>query len=170
MKDSLGRDWQMGTIQLDFQLPRRFSLKYSDKDGTEKTPVVIHRVIYGSFERFIGIITEHFAGSFPLWLSPTQVRVIPISEKFEEYSQKVLKELKENKIRSDIDLRNETLGARVRDAQNEKIPYMIIIGQKEQEENTITLRKRNSKDLEKLNLPDFINLSLKKIHSKSLEI
>jgi threonyl-tRNA synthetase len=96
--------------------------------------------------------------------------VIPISEKFEEYSQKVLKELKENKIRSDIDLRNETLGARVRDAQNEKIPYMIIIGQKEQEENTITLRKRNSKDLEKLNLPDFINLSLKKIHSKSLEI
>jgi threonyl-tRNA synthetase len=170
MKDSLGRDWQMGTIQLDFQLPRRFNLKYSDKDGTEKTPVVIHRVIYGSFERFIGIITEHFAGSFPLWLSPTQVRVIPISEKFEEYSQKVLKELKENKIRSDIDLRNETLGARVRDAQNEKIPYMIIIGQKEQEENTITLRKRNSKDLEKLNLPDFINLSLKKIHSKSLEI
>jgi threonyl-tRNA synthetase len=170
MKDSLGRDWQMGTIQLDFQLPRRFNLKYSDKDGTEKTPVVIHRVIYGSFERFIGLITEHFAGSFPLWLSPTQVRVIPISEKFEEYSQKVLKELKENKIRSDIDLRNETLGARVRDAQNEKIPYMIIIGQKEQEENTITLRKRNSKDLEKLNLPDFINLSLKKIHSKSLEI
>jgi threonyl-tRNA synthetase len=170
MKDSLGRPWQMGTIQLDFQLPRRFDLKYTDKDGSEKTPVVIHRVIYGSFERFIGIITEHFAGSFPLWLSPTQVKVIPISEKFEEYSVSVLKELKNNKIRAEIDLRNETLGARVRDAQNEKIPYMIIIGQNEIDENLITLRKRNSKELEKLSLDNFIQLIADKIINKKLEI
>jgi len=170
MKDSLGRPWQMGTIQLDFQLPRRFDLKYTDKDGSEKTPVVIHRVIYGSFERFIGIITEHFAGSFPLWLSPTQVKVIPISEKFEEYSVSVLKELKKNKIRAEIDLRNETLGARVRDAQNEKIPYMIIIGQNEIDENLITLRKRNSKELEKLSLDNFIQLIADKIINKKLEI
>lgn len=170
MKDSLGRDWQMGTIQLDFQLPRRFNLKYSDKDGTEKTPVVIHRVIYGSFERFIGIITEHFAGSFPLWLSPIQVKVIPISEKFEEYSNQVLNELRKNKIRAEIDLRNETLGARVRDAQNEKVPYMVIIGQKEQDENTITLRKRNSKDLEIYSLTDLTVLVKNKIETKDLEI
>jgi len=170
MKDSLGRDWQMGTIQLDFQLPRRFDLKYSDKDGTEKTPVVIHRVIYGSFERFIGIITEHFAGSFPLWLSPIQVKVIPISEKFEEYSNQVLNELRKNKIRAEIDLRNETLGARVRDAQNEKVPYMVIIGQKEQDENTITLRKRNSKDLEIYSLTDLTVLVKNKIETKDLEI
>ena len=170
MKDSLGRPWQMGTIQLDFQLPRRFNLKYTDKDGSEKTPVVIHRVIYGSFERFIGIITEHFAGSFPLWLSPTQVKVIPISEKFEEYSVGVLKELKKNKVRAEIDLRNETLGARVRDAQNEKIPYMIIIGQNEIDENSITLRKRNSKELEKHSLDNFINFITEKIKNKNLEI
>jgi len=170
MKDSLGRPWQMGTIQLDFQLPRRFNLKYTDKDGSEKTPVVIHRVIYGSFERFIGIITEHFAGSFPLWLSPTQVKVIPISEKFEEYSLTILKELKKNKIRAEIDLRNETLGARVRDAQNEKIPYMIIIGQNEVEEQAITLRKRNSRELEKLNLISFVEIVKDKINKKDLEI
>lgn len=170
MKDSLGRDWQMGTIQLDFQLPRRFNLKYTDRDGLEKTPVVIHRVIYGSFERFIGIITEHFAGSFPLWLSPTQVKVIPISEKFEEYSLNVLKELKKSKIRAEIDIRNETLGARVRDAQNEKTPYMLIIGQKEVDENSVTLRKRNSKDLVKLSLNEFIKDTSNKIINKDLEI
>jgi threonyl-tRNA synthetase len=170
MKDSLGRPWQMGTIQLDFQLPRRFDLKYTDKDGSEKTPVVIHRVIYGSFERFIGIITEHFGGSFPLWLSPTQVKIIPVSEKFEDYSQKVLMELRKNKIRAEIDLRNETLGARVRDAQNEKVPYMIIIGQKEVEENSITIRKRNSKDLEKMSLEEFIKITISKNANKDLEI
>jgi len=170
MKDSLGRDWQMGTIQLDFQLPRRFNLKYTDKDGLEKTPVVIHRVIYGSFERFIGIITEHFGGSFPLWLSPTQVKIIPVSEKFEEYSQQVLKNLKDLKVRTEIDLRNETLGARVRDAQNEKTPYMIIIGQKEVDSNSITLRKRNSKDLSEMSLENFINLVIDKIENKNLEL
>ena len=170
MKDSLGRDWQMGTIQLDFQLPRRFNLKYTDKDGSEKTPVVIHRVIYGSFERFIGIITEHFGGSFPLWLSPIQVKVIPVSEKFEDYSQKVLKELRENKIRAEIDLRNETLGARVRDAQNEKTPYMIIIGQKEVDSNSVTLRKRNSKEMSENSVQEFINQTINKIKNKDLEI
>jgi threonyl-tRNA synthetase len=170
MKDSLGRDWQMGTIQLDFQLPRRFDLKYTSKEGTEKTPVVIHRVIYGSFERFIGIITEHFAGSFPLWLSPVQVKVIPVSEKFEEYSQNIFKELKANKIKSEIDIRNETLGAKIRDAQNEKIPYMIIIGQKELEENNLTLRKRNSKELEKIELSNFITKVIDKVSKKDLEI
>lgn len=170
MKDSLGRDWQMGTIQLDFQLPRRFNLKYTDKDGIEKTPVVIHRVIYGSFERFIGIITEHFAGSFPLWLSPTQVKIIPVSEKFNEHSLEILKKLKEQGIRSEIDIRNETLGARVRDAQNDKVPYMIIVGQKEVESNLITLRLRNSKDLQSLSLDNFISETKSKINLKDLTL
>ncbi len=170
MKDSLGRDWQMGTIQLDFQLPRRFNLKYTDKDGSEKTPVVIHRVIYGSFERFIGIITEHFGGAFPIWLSPVQVKIIPVSEKFEEYAKELSTKLKFEKIRTEIDLRNETLGARVRDAQNEKVPYMVIVGQKEVETNTITLRKRNSKDLQQIEKNDFIKQITSKISNKDLEI
>ena len=170
MKDSLGRDWQMGTIQLDFQLPRRFNLKYSDKDGSEKTPVVIHRVIYGSFERFIGIITEHFAGAFPLWLSPVQVKIIPVSEKFEEYAKELSKQLKSAKIRTEIDLRNETLGARVRDAQNEKVPYMLIVGQKEVETNSVTLRKRNSREMTEFQAEDFIKFASKNIKDKNLEI
>jgi len=170
MKDSLGRDWQMGTIQLDFQLPRRFNLKYSDKDGEEKTPVVIHRVIYGSFERFIGIITEHFAGAFPLWLSPIQVKIIPVSEKFEEYAKELSKHLKSSKIRTEIDLRNETLGARVRDAQNEKVPYMLIVGQKEVETNSVTLRKRNSREMTEFQVAEFIKFATEKIKNKDLEI
>jgi len=170
MKDSLGRDWQMGTIQLDFQLPRRFNLKYSDKDGGEKTPVVIHRVIYGSFERFIGIITEHFAGAFPLWLSPVQVKIIPVSEKFEEYAKELSKQLKSAKIRTEIDLRNETLGARVRDAQNEKVPYMLIVGQKEVETNSVTLRKRNTREMTEFQVAEFIKFATEKIKNKDLEI
>ena len=170
MKDSLGRDWQMGTIQLDFQLPRRFNLKYSDKDGSEKTPVVIHRVIYGSFERFIGIITEHFAGAFPLWLSPVQVKIIPVSEKFEDYAKELNKQLKSAKIRTEIDLRNETLGARVRDAQNEKVPYMLIVGQKEVETNSVTLRKRNSREMTEFQAAEFIKFASEKIKEKNLEI
>lgn len=170
MKDSLGRDWQMGTIQLDFQLPRRFSLKYTDKDGIEKTPVVIHRVIYGSFERFIGIITEHFAGSFPVWLSPTQVRIIPVSEKFNDYSLELFKKLKEENIRVEIDTRNETLGARVRDAQNDKVPYMLIIGQKEVDSESITIRQRNSKEMVTENIQNFISKIKSIINNKNLQL
>lgn len=170
MKDSLGRPWQMGTIQLDFQLPRRFNLKYTGKDGLEKTPVVIHRVIYGSFERFIGIIIEHFAGNFPLWLSPTQVKVIPVSEKYLEFATNIFDELKKNKIRVELDYRNETLGARVRDAQSEKVPYVLVIGQKEVNENFVSLRKRNSKDFETLSISEFITKTINKIKNKELEI
>ena len=169
MKDSLGREWQMGTIQLDFQLPRRFDLKYTDKDGLEKTPVVIHRVIYGSFERFIGIITEHFAGNFPVWLSPVQVKIIPISDKFEDYSKKIFQELKNSSVRVEIDFRNETLGAKIRDAQNEKVPYMIIVGQKEIDTNTLTLRKNNSKEMETFSLNQFLEFINDKIKNKSLD-
>jgi len=140
MKDSLGREWQMGTIQLDFQLPQKFDLKYIDSDGQEKMPVIVHRVIYGSLERFIGILTEHYAGAFPLWLAPVQVSILPISEKFGSYANDICLKLRGHGIRAEIDERNESIGRKIKDTQNQKIPYMLIIGQKEVEKNTISVR------------------------------
>lgn len=170
MKDSLGRKWQMGTLQLDFQLPRRFDLKYIDQSGQEQTPVVIHRVIYGSLERFIGLITEHFYGAFPLWLSPIQVTIIPVSEKFNSYAQELQNELKELKVRCEVDLRSETLGSRVRDAQAAKVPYSIIIGQNEVDAKTVSVRKRQSREIETIDKKSFIDLVSKKIKSKELQL
>ncbi len=142
MKDSLGRDWQMGTIQLDFQQPARFGLEYTDKDGKKKTPVVVHRVIYGSLERFIGVLVEHAAGAFPLWLSPVQVKVLPVGEKFLPYAREVHQALLDADIRSELDESNETLGKKVRSAKVEKVPYWIVVGEKEQSEKTVTLENR----------------------------
>ncbi|MEK9176715.1 MAG: threonine--tRNA ligase, partial [Patescibacteria group bacterium] len=142
MNDVLGREWQMGTVQLDFQQPRRFNLEYAAKDGTRKTPVAIHRVIYGSLERFIGILIEHYAGAFPLWLSPIQVRVLTVSEKHEEYGRKVLAELKGAHIRAELDDANESLGKKIRNAKTEKIPYLLVVGDKEVESGTVTVEGR----------------------------
>jgi len=140
MNDSLGREWQMGTMQLDFQIPLRFDLKYSAEDGTQKTPVVIHRVIYGSLERFIGILIEHFAGNFPTWLTPVQVKVLPITEKHLVYAKKVGDKLKEEGIRVEVDERNERLQAKIRDAQLEKVAYMLIVGDREEKERTVAAK------------------------------
>ena len=140
MKDSLGRDWQMGTMQLDFQQPERFKLQYTDRDGKKKTPVVIHRVIYGSLERFIGILIEHYAGAFPFWLSPVQVKVIPISgDKHLDYANKIFQILKKNNIRAELDESNESLSKKIRTAKMQKIPYLIIIGDKEKKSNKLTV-------------------------------
>ncbi len=147
MKDSIGREWQMGTIQLDFQQPRRFQLEYTDKDGGKKTPVVIHRVIYGSMERFIGILIEHFAGAFPLWLSPIQATILPVSEKFSKYAEKINEELKKENIRVEITNANETLGKRIREAEMQKIPYVLVVGEKEEKSGTISVRKRGKEGL-----------------------
>jgi threonyl-tRNA synthetase len=170
MKDILGREWQMGTIQLDFQQPKRFNLKYIDKDGKEKTPVVIHRVIYGSLERFIGILIEHFAGNFPVWLSPVQVKVLPVSEKVIGYAKNVSQKLKEENIRVELDERSETLPSKVRDAQIEKVPYMLIVGDKEESKNKVALRLRTEKDLGQMNLKDFIDKIKFKIETKALDL
>ncbi len=143
MKDSLGREWQMGTIQLDFQIPRNFKLSFIDEEGKEQTPVVIHRAIYGSLERFIGILIEHFGGAFPLWLAPEQVVVIPISEKHAEYADLVVESLRKAGIRAQADQRNETLGKRIREHQLQKIPYALIVGDKEQVANTVSVRHQN---------------------------
>ncbi|MBI4134932.1 MAG: threonine--tRNA ligase [Candidatus Sungbacteria bacterium] len=146
MKDTLGREWQMGTIQLDFQQPRRFKLGYIDEDGKEKTPVAIHRVIYGSLERFIGILIEHYAGAFPFWLAPVQATLLPINDKNKGYVSSVAAKLKTEGIRLDIDERNESIGKKIREAEMQKIPYLLVIGNKEAEAGTVALRKRGDGD------------------------
>lgn len=165
MKDSLGRDWQMGTMQLDFQLPQRFNLEYTDKNGQKKRPVVIHRVIYGSLERFIGILIEHTTGNLPLWLSPIQVKILPISEKQNNYANKVFNQINEAGIRVKLDNSNETLGKKIRNAKFQKIPYLIIIGKKEIAENLITIESRN-KTSTKIDISLFIEKIKEEIRNK----
>ena len=156
MKDVLGREWQMGTIQLDFQQPARFKLEYAAADGTQKTPVAIHRVIYGSMERFIGILIEHYAGAFPLWLSPVQVRVLPVSEKHNSYAQEILSELKAANIRAEVDDSNETLGKKIRAGKTEKIPYLLVVGDKEVEAKTVSVESRDKGKLDAVSVADFV--------------
>lgn len=157
MKDCLGREWQMGTVQVDFQLPLRFNLSYIDSDGNKKTPILIHRALFGSFERFIGIITEHFAGAFPVWLSPVQVKVMPISDSQISYAEEVCKKLEDEGFRVELDDRQEKIGYKIREAQLHKIPYMLILGEKEVEANAVGVRVRKEGDIGKMSLDDFIN-------------
>ena len=142
LEDSIGRTWQCGTIQLDFQLPMRFNCEYIGADGEKHRPIMIHRVVFGSIERFIGILIEHFAGAFPTWLSPVQVKVLPISDKYMDYAGKVLDDLKENGIRAEIDTRAEKIGYKIREARLQKIPYMLVVGAKEEEEGKVSVRSR----------------------------
>ncbi len=169
MKDCLGREWQMGTIQLDFQLPQRFELYYIDEDGERKTPIMIHRAIFGSFDRFIGIITEHFAGAFPMWLSPVQIKILPIStEKHAEYANKLAEKLDELGFRVEVDDRNEKIGYKIREAQVQKVPYMLVIGDKEIEEGTVGVRNRKDGDLGAMKLEDFIAKAKEEVDTKAL--
>ncbi|ADH61240.1 threonyl-tRNA synthetase [Thermoanaerobacter mathranii subsp. mathranii str. A3] len=168
LKDSIGRTWQCGTIQLDFQMPERFELEYIGPDGEKHRPIMLHRVIYGSIERFIGILTEHFAGAFPTWLAPVQVRVLPISDKHYAYAQNVYGRLLENDIRAELDDRNEKVGYKIREAQLQKIPYMLIVGDKEVEQGTVSLRSRREGDLGAISLSEFIEKILKEIATKAL--
>ena len=156
MKDCLGREWQMGTVQVDFQLPLRFNLSYIDTDGEKKTPILIHRALFGSFERFIGILTEHYAGAFPLWLSPVQVKVMPISDSQLEYAKKVVEELDKNGIRVELDDRQEKIGYKIREAQLQKTPYMLILGDKEVEAEGVGVRSRKDGDIGQMKLSDFV--------------
>jgi len=168
MKDSLDREWQMGTIQLDFQLPQRFGLKYTDKDGQDKTPVVIHRVIYGSLERFIGILLEHTNGALPLWLSPTQVRIINFTDRNTKSADKILFEIKKELLllRIDSDFRSTTVSDKIRDASLMKIPYIIVIGDKEEKNNTLAVRTRDGKVKYDIKIKDFISEIKEKIEKR----
>ncbi|MBQ6860409.1 MAG: threonine--tRNA ligase [Clostridia bacterium] len=169
MKDCLGREWQMGTVQLDFQLPQRFNLSYIDEDGEKKTPIMIHRALFGSFERFIGIITEHFAGAFPTWLAPVQVKILPIStEKHYEYAKGLADKLDELGFRVELDDRNEKIGYKIREAQVQKVPYMLVVGDKEMAENTVGVRNRKDGDLGAMKVDEFIIKLKEEIDSKAL--
>ena len=143
LEDSIGRTWQCGTIQLDFQLPQRFEAEYIGQDGTAHRPIMIHRVCFGSVERFIGILIEHFAGKFPFWLSPVQVKILPISEKFTEYAGEVNRQLTAAGFRCEVDERAEKIGYKIREARNERVPYMLVVGEKEAESGTVSVRRRD---------------------------
>ncbi|WP_138262675.1 threonine--tRNA ligase [[Clostridium] hylemonae] len=155
LEDSIGRTWQCGTIQLDFQMPQRFELEYTGADGEKHRPIMIHRVAFGSIERFIGILIEHYAGKFPTWLAPVQVKILPVSDKFADYAQKVTDELKAAGIRVELDGRSEKLGYKIREAQMQKVPYMIIVGEKEVAENVVSVRKRDEGDIGSMELKAF---------------
>ncbi|MFN8466378.1 MAG: threonine--tRNA ligase [Caldilineaceae bacterium] len=168
MDDALGRQWQMGTIQLDFQLPRRFHCTYTDKDGSEKTPVVIHRVIYGSLERFIGILIEHTAGAFPVWIAPVQATIIPITDAQLDYARAVEARLKAAGIRVEVDDSSRRMNAKIRAAQTQKIPYMLIVGKRELETGSVSVRLRTEQDLGAVKVEQFIEDALVTIREKRL--
>ena len=167
-RDSLGKEIQIPTVQVDFATPKRFNLTYTDKDGTEKNPVMVHRAILGSYERFLALIIEHFAGAFPLWLSPVQVKIISVSETHIDYCQKLANEFKENNIRVEIDTNNETVGNKIRKAVNEKSPYMLVIGDKEMNSEMLSIRDRGQQESREISKQDFINELKEKIENKSL--
>lgn len=167
LEDSIGRTWQCGTIQLDMQMPERFDLEYIDKDGTKKRPVMIHRVCFGSIERFIGILIEHFAGMFPTWLAPVQVKVLPISEKFTDYAEKVKAELDAAGIRVELDNRDEKIGYKIREARNERVPYMLVVGEKDMEANKVSLRSRANGEEGQFDLADVIARITKEIKERA---
>lgn len=158
LEDSIGRTWQCGTIQLDFQLPQRFEAEYIGKDGNKHRPIMIHRVVFGSIERFLGILIEHFAGKFPLWLSPVQVKILPISDKYINYAKEIESILKKEGLRCEVDEKTEKIGYKIRTAQLEKIPYMLIIGEKERKTNLVSTRKRDDGDLGNMSIEQFLEI------------
>ena len=169
VKDCIGREWQCGTIQLDMQLPKRFNLKYIDENGEEKEPVMIHRVIYGSMERMMSILIENFAGAFPTWLAPVQVKVLSIAEKFNDYAKSVAEKLDAMGVRVEVDDRNETIGKKIREAQLEKVPYSLIVGEKEEKDGTVSVRKRSVGDLGAKAFDEFAKELLEEIKSRRIK-
>ena len=168
LRDSLGRTWQCGTIQLDFQMPLNFGLEYIAEDGSRQRPIMIHRVCFGSIERFIGILTEHFAGKFPTWLAPTQVKVLPVSDKSMDYAKEVYEALREKMIRCKLDTRNEKIGYKIREArQVDRVPYMLIIGAKEVETNTVSVRDRDTDETVTMTLDEFLGKLCKQIEERA---
>lgn len=166
--DAIGRTWQCGTIQLDFQMPQRFELEYIGADGEKHRPIMIHRVAFGSIERFIGILIEHFAGAFPTWLAPVQVKVLPISDKFMDYARQVTERLDQSGIRVELDVRSEKIGYKIREAQMQKVPYMLVVGQKEAEDGVVAVRSRFLGDEGQKSLEEFITAIKEEIGSKEI--
>lgn len=169
VEDALGRTWQCGTIQLDFQLPRNFDLSYINEEGEKAQPIMLHRALLGSFERFLGILIEHFGGNFPLWIAPVQLKVVPVSEKFEDYANDVAAEFKDEGFRVETDHRAEKLGKKIRDAQLEKVPYVFVVGEREVEDRTVSVRKRGGEDLGEMPIREAIDKLIEENESKTIE-
>ena len=169
LADSLGRTWQCGTIQLDYQLPGRFDLEYTTSDGGKDVPVMIHRVVFGSIERFIGIITEHFAGAFPAWLAPVQVKILPVTDRALDYAKELSDALDGQGFRVEVDDRNEKIGKKIREATLEKVPYMIVVGDRDMENKTVSVRTRAGEDLGAMSLEDFTAKLKEVVDSKVLQ-
>ena len=170
LEDSIGRTWQCGTIQLDFQLPQRFEAEYIGEDGNKHRPIMIHRVVFGSIERFIGILIEHFAGKFPLWLSPVQVKILPISEKYIDYAKEIEQALKKEGLRCEVDGRAEKIGYKIRTAQLERVPYMLVVGEKEVKSNSISVRRRDDGDLGSMSIEQLLDMLHKEHYCISTDI
>jgi threonyl-tRNA synthetase len=166
LEDSIGRTWQCGTIQLDFQLPQRFEMEYVGEDGAKHRPIMVHRVVFGSIERFIGILIEHFAGKFPVWLSPVQVKVLPITDRQKDYAKDLCEKMKAAGIRVQLDDRNEKIGYKIREAQMEKVPYMLVVGEKEMEAGQVAVRRRDKGDMGAIAADEFIATVCKDIEEK----
>ncbi|HCM25659.1 MAG TPA: threonine--tRNA ligase [Treponema sp.] len=170
IKDALGREWQMTTIQFDFNMSERFDITYVDADGKQKRPYMVHRALLGSLERFFGVLIEHFGGAFPVWIAPEQVAVIPVAEPFDEYAKKVNLELKARDLRSSAELGDSRMNAKIRDCQNRKIPYMLVVGQKEADEGTVSIRLRDGRQLPPMKIADFVDYAAKKVETMDLEL
>lgn len=170
IKDALNRTWQCSTIQVDFNMPERFDVKYIGEDGKEHRVIMIHRALLGSFERFFGVLIEHYKGAFPVWLSPVQVALLTITERIKDYAEKLLQKLKEKKIRAVLNADSETIGAKIRNSTLQKIPFMLIIGDKEQQKNVVSVRKRTGEEKKDVNFDDFLNMLIEKIEKKDLEL
>jgi len=166
LEDSIGRTWQCGTIQLDFQMPQRFDLTYVGSDGEKHRPVMIHRVIFGSIERFIGILTEHFAGKFPLWISPVQVKILTVTEKFNDYAMELQNQFKAAGLRVEVDGRNEKIGYKIREARNLRDSYLVVIGEKEADAGTVSVRSNKEGELGEMAVADFIKKLQDEIEAK----
>ena len=167
LKDCIGRTWQCGTIQLDFSMPEKFDLYYINKKSEKQRPVVIHRVVYGALERFIGLLIEHYAGKFPLWFSPVQVRILTVADRFEDYAREVYQKYFDADIRVEMDSRSESIGKKVREAQLDKVNYILVIGEKEKEAGTVAVRTRDNKVVGAVGTDKFLTQILKEIEEKS---
>ena len=166
VRDAIGREWQLGTIQVDYNLPERFELEYKGSDNENHRPVMIHRAPFGSMERFIAVLTEHCAGEFPLWLNPEQVIILTISERFNDYAEDVSRKLNNCDIRASVDVRNEKVGRKIRDAEMRKVPYMLIVGENEAETGTVSARKHKEGDKGTMSAEDFISLINNEVEEK----
>jgi len=166
LEDAIVRTWQCGTIQLDFQMPERFDLTYVDKDNEKKRPVMIHRTILGSIERFMGILIEHYAGKFPVWIAPVQATILPISDKFNDYAYEIKKEMENKGIRVTVDDRAEKIGYKIREARLQRIPYMLIVGKKEVDNRSVSVNKRDEGDIGQFKLGEFVDKVLEEVKNK----